>query len=100
MIKKIKKYVKNEFGFLEEEVKENLIDTAISSLKIEKENLKNLLNSENKEEIIQSVHKIKGILLNSGLEEIAKDFEEENLAKFNLEKMKEKIKKALEKITL
>ena len=100
MIKKIKSYVKNEFGFLEEEVKENLIDTAISSLKKEKENLKNLLNSENKEEIIQSVHKIKGILLNSGLEEIAKDFEEENLAKFNLEKMKEKIKKALEKITL
>ena len=100
MIEKIKEHIKKNFSFVDEEMQETLINTAISSLKNELSRLTKALDSNDKEEIIKIAHKIKGILLNAGLEDLSKEFDENLLRGLEIEKIKNKLYFVLKKIEI
>ena len=91
MIEKIKEYLEKNFPFFEEDVRDNLAQKSVNSLKNELENLKEILKTQQKDEILRLSHKIKGVLLNSGFNDLAKKFEENNLKEFSIEEIKEKL---------
>jgi len=99
MIEQIKKYLEKNFPCFEEDVRNNLAKQSLNSLKNELENLKEVLKTQQKDEILRLSHKIKGILLNSGFNHLAKKFEEDNLAKFSIEEMKEKLVDAIKEVS-
>lgn len=100
MKKTIEEYIKNHFSFADEYTKERLIKTALKSLKEETEKLKDILENGEVKDILDTVHKLKGILLTCGLEEISKEFEEIRLKEMELLELKKSLKESLEKITL
>jgi len=98
MIEKIKEYLEKNFPFFEEDVRDNLAQKSVNSLKNELENLKEVLKTQQKDEILRLSHKIKGILLNSGFNDLAKKFEENNLKELSMEEIKEKLADAIKKV--
>jgi len=98
MIEQIKEYLKKNFPFFEEDVRNNIAQKSINSLKNELENLKEVLKTQQKDEILRLSHKIKGILLNSGFNDLAKKFEENNLKELSMEKIKEKLADAIKEV--
>ena len=99
MIEQIKEYLEKNFPFFEEDVRNNLAQNSVNSLKNELENLKEVLKTQQKDEILRLSHKIKGILLNSGFNDLAKKFEENNLKEFSIEEIKEKLADAIKKVS-
>ena len=95
MIDKIEKYIKNKFSFLDEETQNRLINQAVISLKEEALNLKELLQKKEKEDILNLLHKIKGVLLNVGLSDMAKEFDETKLNKLSFYEIEKKCKNLL-----
>ena len=98
MIDKIKKHIKKEFGFLNEETQNRLVNTAMLSFKETKEDLKEILNSDDKDEILKIVHKFKGLLLNFGLSALANEFNDTKLKEYSLEEIKKRLQESLQKI--
>jgi len=98
MIETIKKHLEKNYPFLPEEIKENLIAKSINSLKKELSILEEVLKTDEKEIILKQSHKIKGTLLNTGFEKIAKEFEEFHLRDLPLEKIKEKLKDSINRL--
>ena len=99
MIEQIKKYLEKNFPFFDEEARNNLAQKSLNSLKNELDILKETLKTNEKSEILRLSHKVKGILLNSGFNNLAKKFEEDNLAKFSIEEMKEKLADAIKEVS-
>ena len=91
MIDKIENYIKSKFSFLDEENQNKLINQAVVSLKQEFLILQELLQNKEKESILKTIHKIKGILLNVGLKDIAKELNDDVLKNFSIEEIEEKI---------
>ena len=92
---KAKSYMKENFYFLDEKKQEELINKAFEALNKAIKDLKELLKDEDKENILKITHKIKGLLLSVGLEDIAKNFEEENLKNLTLEEIKKKLEDSI-----
>jgi len=95
LIDKIEEYIKNKFSFLDEETQNRLINQAVISLKEEALNLKELLQKKEKEDILNLLHKIKGVLLNVGLSDMAKEFDETKLNKLSFYEIEKKCKNLL-----
>jgi len=99
MIETIKKYLEKSFPFIDESKHEEFAVKFLASLKSDIKSLEEALNSNEKNEILKLSHKIKGILLNGGLEDLAKDFNEEKLKKLSLEEIKEKLSSSIKNIS-
>ena len=98
MIEKIRLHIKNNFSFLDEDMQQKLIDTSLQSLKEEIIKLEKILKTNEKEKILNLIHKIKGLLLNTGLIDMAENFNENDLNKFQLNEIKEKTNETIKEI--